>query len=101
MLNEFKDCADADVDLLLRNGVYPYGYMDSESTLVERHLPPRSSFLSRLRQRECSEHDYENAKRVWETLGCESLQNNHDLYLKCDVLQLADIFETFENDAYG
>ena len=32
---------------------------------------------------------------MWRTFGCETIGDYHDLYNKSDVLQLADVFETF------
>jgi hypothetical protein len=99
LLNEFKDRSDTDIDLLLRKGVYPYDYMDNADKFEETDLPPQEAFFSRLCQAPCSDEDYEHAKKVWTTFGCQKLKDYHDLYLKCDVLQLADIFETFRTTA--
>ena len=29
----------------------------------------------------------------------ETIKDNHDLYLKCDILLLADVFEKFRNNS--
>ena len=34
---------------------------------------------------------------VWSVLGCKTLGDYHDIYLRTDVLLLADVFETFRN----
>ena len=39
--------------------------------------------------------EYERAKRVWNKFKCQSFKNYHDLYLKLDILLLADVFENF------
>ena len=41
---------------------------------------------------------------MWEKFGCETMRDYHDLYLKLDVLLLADVFENFRNmatESYG
>ena len=92
------------VDLLLRKGVYPYEYMCEWARFQEQALPSREQFYNKLREAECSEADYTHAQRVWNEFHCNSMADYHDLYLKSDVLQLADVFESFRNiglEKYG
>ena len=39
--------------------------------------------------------DCMHAKRIYKDLGIKILVKYHDLYLKCDPLLLADVFENF------
>jgi hypothetical protein len=86
---------DANIDLLLRKGIYPYEYMTSADHFKETQLPPIEAFDSMLYNEKCDPKDYEHAQRVWEAFGCTTLLDYHNIYLKCDVLHLADIFEHF------
>ena len=81
--------------LMKAKGVYPYDYMDSEEKFSETQLPKRDDFYSLLTNEEISESEYAHAQKVWETFGIENMGQYHDLYLKSDVLLLADIFQNF------
>jgi len=83
------------IELLTRKGVYPYDYMDSWERFEETRLPPVESFYSRLYGCNISDGDYKHAVGVWDAFGIHNLGEYHDLYLKTDVLLLADIFEKF------
>ena len=78
----FPGVPDADLDLLLRKGVYPYDYMDAWERFDEEQLPSRDKFFSRLRDSECSVEDYAHAEKVWDTFHIRTMRGYHDLYLK-------------------
>ena len=81
--------------LLRRKGVYPYDYVTSIERLKETKLPSKEDFYSKLYDEEISDKDCQYAHNVWNTFDCQTLQDYHDIYLKSDVLLLADIFENF------
>ena len=81
--------------LLTRKGVYPYDYVTSINKLRETKLPSKEDFYSKLYDEEISDEDFQHANNVWNTFNCQTLQDYHDLYLKSDVLLLADVFENF------
>ncbi|CAH3144720.1 unnamed protein product, partial [Porites evermanni] len=83
------------VDLLTRKGVYPYDYVSSLEKLTETHLPQKEEFYSKLNDEDIADDDYQHAISVWNTFKCKSIRDYHDLYLKSDVLLLADVFENF------
>ncbi len=83
------------MDLLCKKGVYPYEWVDSHEKLNHIGLPPRSCFYSKLSNKVISLEDYNHATNVYNTLECKSFYDYHMIYLKCDVLLLADIFENF------
>ena len=80
---------------MTRKGVYPYDYVSSIDKIKETKLPPKEDFYSKLNDEEISEEDFQHAINVWNTFKCQTLRDYHDLYLKSDVLLLADVFENF------
>ena len=42
-----------------------------------------------------SDGDYEHACRVWREFGIRNMGEHHDLYLRTDVVLLANVFESF------
>ena len=67
--------------LLIRKGIYSYGYMDNWGRFEETNLPPASSFYSKLNMSGVGDQDYEHACKVWRDFGIRNLREYHDLYL--------------------
>ena len=78
-----------------KKGVYPYDYMDSFDKFNNKKLPSKDEFYSTLNNENISNQDYKHAKNVWKTFDIKSMGEYHDLYLKSDILLLADVFENF------
>lgn len=83
--------------VMRRKGVYPYEYMDDFKRFSEKELPPKEAFHSKLNLSSISDEDYKHAQNVWNALSEKKLGHYHDIYLKSDVLLLADVFETFRD----
>ena len=85
------------IDLLTRKGVYPYDYVSSIKKFAETQLPPQKEFYSKLNDEDITDDEYQHALNVWKTFGCNNIRDYHNLYLKSDVLLLADVFENFRS----
>ena len=90
-----KEIFEENVELLTRKGVYPYDYVSPIEKLTETQLPPKEEFYSKLNDEGITDSDYQHAINVWNTFSCKTIRDYHDLYLKSDVLLLADVFENF------
>ncbi|KAL7291745.1 hypothetical protein TKK_0014531 [Trichogramma kaykai] len=86
-----------DIDLLTSKGIFPYEYITDLSKLSETSLPPIESFYSSLSDSSVSEEDYAHAQKVWNTFDVKDIGQYSDIYLKTDVLLLADVFENFRD----
>ena len=85
------------LELMTKKGIYPYDYMNGIEKFSETQLPPKEAFYSKLNDCGVSDEDYEHAQRIWKEFGIKNFGEYHDLYLKSDVLLLADVFEEFRN----
>ncbi|XP_068704787.1 uncharacterized protein [Montipora foliosa] len=83
-----------ELDLMSKKGVYPYDFMDSFDKFNEK-LPPKEEFYSILNDEHISGDQYKHAQNVWNTFNLKNMGEYHDLYLKSDILLLADVFENF------
>ena len=45
-----------------------------------------------------SDKKYQHAVNVWNKFETKTIKNYHNLYLKCDVLLLPDVFQNFRNN---
>ncbi|XP_060855073.1 uncharacterized protein LOC132932727 [Metopolophium dirhodum] len=95
--NSAKHFSAQDLPLVTRKGVYPYDYTDDWDKLEETSLPAEKDFYSSLEESHIKHEDFEHANTVWNHFSCQTLGEYSDLYLKIDVLQLADVFENFRD----
>ena len=70
-------------DLVKQNGFYPYEYT-IDFKKVKEQLPSKEN---------------EHVLNVWSKFEMKTMKDYHDLYLKCDVLLLTDVFERFRNNS--
>ena len=83
------------LNLMTRKGIYPYDYMDSFEKFNKTELPTKEEFYSILNNEHISGEDYSHAQNVWNTFQLQTMGEYHNLYLKSDILLLADVFENF------
>jgi len=104
MQREFCNLSAENFDLLTRKGVFPYEYIDCVKKLKDTCLPPRESFYSSLTGDTVFEVNYAHAVNVRQRFTIRTVGEYSDLYLKTDVLLLADIFDNFRDScvsSYG
>ena len=92
------------LELAKEKGVYPCKYMDSFKRFNEHKLPDKCEFFTSLKDKCISKEEYDRAINIWNVFKIKSLGKYHDLYLKTDVLLLADVFQKFVKtslDYYG
>ena len=91
----FEEYTPAQYELLVKKGIYPYEYMSEWEKFKETKVPSKEAFYSKLNMVGVSEEDYEHARSVWKEFGIKNLGEYHDLYIKTDVILLANVFEAF------
>ena len=83
------------LDLVCQKGIFPYEWLDSFEKLQYKGLPPLKDFYSSLRKENCTEQDHRHGLRAYDALTCKIFQDYMLVYLKTDVLLLADVFMSF------
>ena len=61
--------------------------------------PSKEKFYSFLTGKKIGDKKYEHVVKVWNKFEMNTMKDYHELYLTCDVLLLADIFEKFRNNS--
>ena len=84
-------------NLISQKGVLPYNYLNNFEKLNESTLPNIEELYDILKLKKCKQEDYDRAIQIWNMFKCKSIKDYLAIYLKCDVLILADINECFRN----
>lgn len=56
-------------------------------------LPPPEAFFNNLSEENMSDADYQHALNVWNTFNMQTLADYHNLYVKTDVVLLANVLK--------
>ena len=81
--------------LLKRKGFFPYDWFSNIKKLKEEKFPEKKECYNMLNDENVSDEDYQHAQNVWKKFGINNMKEYLELYLKTDVLLLADVFENF------
>ena len=85
------------LDIVKQKGFYFYEYMSDFEKFKEK-FPSKEKFYCLLTDRKISDKEYEYMLNVWNQFEMKTMKDYHDLYLKYDVLSLADVFQKFRNN---
>ena len=80
------------LDLVKQKGFYPYKYMNDFEKFKEE-LPSKTKFYSPLTGKKISDKEYDQVLKEWNKFKMKTLNDYYDLYLRFNVLLLADVFE--------
>ena len=72
--------------------------MDSFEKFNQTELPTKKQFFSILNDQHITNEEYDHARKVWKTFNIKTMGEYHDLYLKNNMLLLADVFEKLQKD---
>ena len=83
------------LDLVKQKGFYSYECMNDFEKFKEE-LPNNEKFYNSLTNRKINSEKHEHVLNVWNNFEMKTMKDYHDLYLKCDILYLADVFKNLE-----
>ena len=89
-----EECSGEFLRLVKKKRVYPYENMGNFKKFSVDKLPDRCKFFSSLKDKFISEKDCLKGNNIWNVFKMNTMR---DLYLKTDVLLLADVFQKFIN----
>ena len=82
----FTSVSEPNAHLLKQKGFYPYSNVCDRTKFSEERLPTLSEWRNTLDggKLAVSEKNLSHANQMWNLLGCKTLQDYHDAYLKLD-----------------
>ena len=83
--------------LLLREGVYPYEYMNRWEKFNEISILDKEAFYRKLNDEGITDEDQAHYKKVFKESGLKDRDEYHDLCVQSDTLLLADVLKNFSD----
>ena len=71
----------------------------SDFEKFKEELPSKEKFYNSLTDGKITDKEYEHVLNVWKKFEMKTMKDDRNLYLKCDVLLLADVFEKFRKNS--
>ena len=71
----------------------------SDFEKFKEKFPIKEKFYSSLIDRKITNKQYEHVINIWSKSEMKTMKDYHDLYLKCDILLLGDVFKKFRNNS--
>jgi len=95
-LHKYTRCTFGNGDPnIFEKGIYPYEYITGRDVFKQTSLPPMDAFYSILKMEGITADEYKKAQEMWSTYKCKNMQDFHNVYVKLDVVLLADCMENF------
>ena len=95
----YKNKTSEEKNLLRQKGYFPYDYYKNEKVLY-KGLPKIEEFYNKLNNSNITIKEYEHVKNIYKKFNCKNFRDYLNLYLECDVILLADVFENFRDVCY-
>ena len=64
----------------------------SDFKKFKERLPSKKKFYSQLTSKKLVKKEDNHVLKVWDKFEMKAMKENHDFYLKCDALLLANVF---------
>ena len=84
------------LDLVKQKGFSPYEYMSNFEKFKEE-LHSKEQFYGSLTGKKFSDKEHDHVLKIWNKLEMKTMKDYHNLYFKCGILLLTDVFEKFRN----
>ena len=91
----FPNLSSTELKLLQQKRYYPYSYVSGGEYFSKKSSPPLNEWRNTLEGNAVTitQEILNNAKTMWNTLNCQTLQNYQYAYLKTDCALLACLCE--------
>ena len=66
---------------------------------LKKNCQEKKKFHSSLTNRKVNDEEYEHVLNVYNIFEIKAMKGYHHLYLECDILFLADVFEKLRNNS--
>ena len=86
------------LDLVKQKVLYPHEHLTDFKTF-KKQLPSKEKFHNLLTGKKISDKEYDRVLKVWNKFKMKTMKDYRNLYIKCEVLPLADVFKKFRNNS--